>query len=879
MRRARFGIVAAALVAIGSLASSSGAQERGVIALDEDIQGLGVTTRVLMIGAHPDDEDTQLLTWLSRGEHVETAYLSLTRGDGGQNLIGNELGEALGAIRTEELLAARRVDGGVQYFTRAYDFGFSKSADEAFSHWPRDSILRDVVAVVRQFKPHVIISMFSGTPRDGHGHHQVAGILAKESYEAAGDTIRFPAGADGAWTPRKFYRGRYFDPGNATLRMNVGEYNPRLGRSYAEIASISRSQHKSQAFGALQQKGVRWRGITLEDARTGTSVDSSIYSGLRRGWLGLRGLVPRADAALERIDRQVKLLDGIDYLRDPALALPPLWAIHGELVSMGALSGPVTAGATNGTSDGEGTAPGAGERELRAAVNVALGRVVRAITAASGTAIEAEVPRELVAAGDSMPLTITLYNRGGAPLRVALPAAGACTSHAPTVDERGNAARRVAVTVLPDSQVERKAFVCTTSPPSSPFGPWWLADGRDGDVFRDHSAIPAERQAVRRVVSVVLEPADGGAGAIVDVPVVYRRADPVRGDVSAPLDVVPAVAVSLDRAVEYAPANAPLDRQVTVTLRSASTESRDVRVRLQLPAGLTADSVERSATLPAYDAVRSLTFRVRGQLAPGPHTIAVEAASAGERFATGYQAIQYDHIRTRRLFRPSVLTLNAVEVALPSPIAVGYIRGVGDNVPAALEALGIPVTEIDPANLAHVNLGAFTTIVVGPRAYESSDALVAGNARLLGWVRSGGTMVVQYGQYEMTRRGMMPFPITIARPHTRVTDERAAVRVLDPDSPLLRTPNVISAPDFDGWVQERSLYMPQTFDDAYHPVLALNDPGEPSSSGALLVARYGAGTYVYTTLALFRQLPAGVPGAARLFANLIAAGHDGPVQP
>src|SRR5687767_15031007 len=287
----------------GVLPGPAHAQDRGASALGAALRGLGVSTRVLVIGAHPDDEDTQLIAWLSRGRHVETAYLSLTRGDGGQNLIGNELGEALGVIRTEELLAARRIDGARQYFTRAYDFGFSKSAEETFRHWPKDSLLKDVVAVVREFRPHVIVSVFSGTPRDGHGQHQAAGILAREAYELSGD-VR--SGGERAWTVSKLYRSAWFNPDAGTLRIDVGEYSPLLGRSFAEIAGESRSQHKSQAFGVLQRKGPVFTHVRREATRVAAPADPkaerSIFDGIDTSWTRFSA---RHGELVRRIERDI----------------------------------------------------------------------------------------------------------------------------------------------------------------------------------------------------------------------------------------------------------------------------------------------------------------------------------------------------------------------------------------------------------------------------------------------------------------------------------------------------------------------------------------------------------------------------------------------
>jgi LmbE family N-acetylglucosaminyl deacetylase len=298
---ARFGVAVAALGLFLAFPSLAAGQDRGASALGAALRGLGVSTRVLIIGAHPDDEDTQIIAWLSRGRHVETGYLSLTRGDGGQNAIGNELGEALGVLRTEELLAARRIDGARQYFTRAYDYGFSKNAQEAFTQWPHDSLLLDVMTVVRAFRPHVIISVFTGTTRDGHGQHQAAGILAREAYDWSADTARFPRSSTaghGAWTVSKFYRGASFRRENGTLQINVGEFDPVLGRSYAELAAISRSQHRSQAFGTLQQLGVRLDYLQREATRVPAPEDPkaerSLFDGIDTTW---RDSVARCAAA------------------------------------------------------------------------------------------------------------------------------------------------------------------------------------------------------------------------------------------------------------------------------------------------------------------------------------------------------------------------------------------------------------------------------------------------------------------------------------------------------------------------------------------------------------------------------------------------------
>ena len=363
----------------------------------------------------------------------------------------------------------------------------------------------------------------------------------------------------------------------------------------------------------------------------------------------------------------------------------------------------------------------------------------------------------------------------------------------------------------------------------------------------------------------------------VSTPIVFRYVDPVRGDVQKPLATAPAISVSLENSTELARANFPLERFFNVTLRSALLKSTPVTVTLKLPPGLTADSASRSIVVDSIR-TRTVTFRVRGRLSPGVHQLGAVVSAGGRTYESGYVPIDYEHISPERLYRPAAVALHAVDIAIPSKLSVGYIRGVGDNVEPALEQLGIPVTVIEPSAIPTVDLSKFSTVVVGPRAYQASSDLVDNNPYLLNFSKNGGTLVVQYGQYEMTRPGMMPYAISIARPHDRVTEETAPITIIDGSSVALNRPNRIRPDDFNGWVQERALYMPRTFDERYQPIVALNDPGEPVNRGGIMVAQYGKGLYIYTTLAFFRQLPAGVSGASKLFVNLLSMSNDGTMR-
>ena len=853
------------------------AQERGAAALGELIEGLGTTTRVMMIGAHPDDEDTQLIAYLAKARHIETAYLSLTRGDGGQNLIGNELGQALGMIRTEELLAARRIDGGRQYFTRAFDFGFSKSIEEAYERWPRDSILKDMVAIVRAFRPQVIISVWTGTPQDGHGHHQYSGVLAREVFDAAADSVRFPASKVGGlppWTASKFYRSRRITSGSVTF--NVGEYDPLLGRTYSEIASVSRTEHRSQGQGELPQPGARFGTVKLEVSRVSNAnvaTERGLFDGIDTSWARFKGiqLADSARTALDSLPIAERIVAQSLDLAEPSKSVEPL-ARYVRLASRAA------SGVTCATLTVTGTQPACAGAfgDLALALSSTLARATEALLDASAVRVEATTPRELIAERDTLTVTVSVYNQGKTPVVL---------ESASLLDQPATPSRQRR-TIAPDS-VARQALIYRAG--SDPTFPWWLKSRPYGDMFTQPlSQMVIGEDRLRSSGVEVLLGIDGVRVPVRAAPIVYRFADAVRGEVRRPLATVPEISVLMQHDVEYARANAALDRVMMVTVRSAATAPRDVDVSLALPNGLTADSAVRHVALQPFGDAK-LFFRVHGRLAPRRDSIKAIAKSHGESFSVGYLPIEYAHIRPQRFYRSSTTQIEAVNATFAN-LRIGYVRGVGDNVMPMLEELGLPVTELDPATLPQTNLSGFTTIVLGPRAYEAHGAaLKSSSSVLMQFVRDGGTVLTQYGQYEMTQPGVLPYPITLSRPADRVTDENAQVRVLDPSSPLLSSPNKIGEADFAHWVQERTLYMPHTFDKQYRSLFSMNDRDEPPNDAAVLVAPLGKGTYIYTTLSFFRQLPAGNPGAARLFINFLSADHraanrpsagaSGPVRP
>jgi hypothetical protein len=465
-----------------------------------------------------------------------------------------------------------------------------------------------------------------------------------------------------------------------------------------------------------------------------------------------------------------------------------------------------------------------------------------------GVELEAIADRQAVAVGESASVALTIYNRSRVPIRFRQLIGGDAFTGG---------------TVPPDSSyrwtVNYKGTEITQ--------PWWLARPRNGDLFTSRVDGVSEDERSKKEWERV-DVTTNARTYTLAAPIVYHYVDRVRGDVQRPVIVAPGISITLEEATTMAKANGPFNRIVKATLRSAFHDSTATTVALSVPRGLTTDSASRTV-LMAPGTTRTVTFKVRGSLPRGMHEIRATASAHGASFTSGYVPIEYPHIDPQRIYRPSTLTINAVDVVLPAKLNVAYIAGVGDNVPPVLAQLGVPLTMLDADDIPQTDLARFTTIVVGPRAYQASTTLINNNDYLLSYVRNGGRLVVQYGQAEMQRPGTMPYPITLKQPAERVTEENASVTFTDPQSPLLNAPNKITQADFEGWVQERATYMPSTFDAHYRTMLAMNDPGEQPNRAAILAAPYGRGTYIYVPLALFRQIPAGVPGGARIFANLL----------
>ena len=795
----------------------------GVAALANTLRQLGSNKRVLMIGAHPDDEDTQLLVLLSRGMGAQAAYLSLTRGEGGQNLIGQELGPELGIIRTEELLAARELDGAQQFFTRAYDFGYSKTVEETFRFWPRDSILKDVLAVIRRFKPQIIIAVFSGTPADGHGHHQVSAILARQAFDLLRDSVG---------GPQKFYRSTRGDPAATTLTLPVGTLDPIVGQSYFQIAMASRSRHRSQDMGQLQRPGPATSGVAL--------LATKPAAGPSNGGAGETSMFAGVDTTIH--------VAGFAALIDSARAALTPWrpaAILPYLLRAARLLGTAS--------------PDSLQRRL----------LEQAIATAAGVAVDGTADDGIVVPGERLQIEVNVWNTGDSAIRVdsvSIAAPPGWTLErvdigAPAVGAGAVQTRRFALTVARDAERTQPYFLRRPLTNRGGLYDWSAA-------LADVRGLPFDPPPVTARVRVVI----GGEPVTLTREVVYRYRDQAIGEIRRPLFVTRDVdiAIAPDELLWPVDGGAREPRHFTVTVTNRARGPANTRVAVTVPAGWPTISPE-SLAFAREDESKSVLVSVAppatDSLKPG--TYSLRAGGGGGSL----EIIDYPHIRPRAITKASVSQIRLAPIALPALSRVGYVRGAADRVPEALLGIGVPLELIGPDSLARGDLSRYDAIVIGSRAYETEPALVANNGRLLDYARNGGLLVVQYQQYPFIDGGFAPYPLTMARPHDRVTDENAPVTELDPSHAVFHYPNQIGTEDWRGWVQERGLYFAHSWDTTYVPVLETHDPSPPNPpgelKGGLLIAPVGRGTYVYTGLSFFRQLPAGVPGAYRLFVNLL----------
>ena len=774
------------------------------------LKKLNVLGSVLYIAAHPDDENTRLLAYLANEKLYRTGYLSLTRGDGGQNLVGDEQGVDLGLIRTQELLAARRVDGAEQFFSRAFDFGYSKSPEEAMKIWGHDKILSDVVWVIRKFKPDVIITRFPTTGEGGHGHHTASAILAGEAFDAAADSTKFPEQLKyvSVWQAKRLLWNAFNFGGNNTQRedqfkLDCGDYNPLLGKSYGEIAATSRSMHKSQGFGVPGQ-----RGSILEYFKTikGAAPVNDLMDGVNTDWNKVQtvtSLLPQNyfSSAIQKIISDFSP-------EQPEKSLPLLVKLYDDLARV----------------------DNAYWRSQKQAETKNL------IEQCTGLFMEATANSQYAVQGDTLKVTLTVNNRSSANIHSADAQIDTTYVIFDQLQKNKNAVKTYSWFIEPDAKLSQ---------------PYWLEKEMNHGSFNvtDQQLIgKAESDPLSVTFSMMIE----GKEFTFTKPVRYKYTDPVKGEIYEPVNIIPAFSV----------VSVP---EVSVSLQNNSWEVKSFKDK-----NLFTAPVATMGGVALQPLIKDTLLQKNQSIIIQSRGIKGTPVSKNNKEYVKIRMINYDHIPSIVYTKPSKFIYQNIDLKTLGSIA-GYIPGAGDKIPDALEQMGYKVVTLKESDITAENLKQFDVIITGVRAYNTNEWMNNVYDALMQYVKEGGVLVSQYNtsnQIGPVRAKIAPYPFTISR--NRITDEEAKVNFLLPQHKVLNYPNKITDKDFEGWIQERSNYHAENTDTAYKKILSMKDPGENEQSGSLIIADYGAGRFVYTGLVFFRELPAGVPGAYRLFANIIA---------
>jgi len=791
----------------------------------QELQKLKVFGSVLYIAAHPDDENTRLLAYLANEKKLRTGYLSLTRGDGGQNLIGDEMGISLGLIRTQELLSARRIDGAEQFFTRAYDFGYSKTPVETLQKWGHDKILSDVVWIIRKFQPDIIITRFPTTGEGGHGHHTASAILATEAFTAAADSTRFASQFQYGvkpWQARRLLWNTFNFGSTNTQRedqfkLDCGGYNPVLGKSYGEIASESRSQHKSQGFGVAAQRGEQLEYFaTLAGDKPQQDLMDGINTYNNRVFGGSYG------AAVDQIMNEYNPIM-------PGKSVPKLVALFSLI---------------NKQPDGN-------YKSLK------LNAVQNLIEACSGLFIEAVAGHQLNVPGDSMKLTITLNDRLGLPLENVSGRYNDIDFTMPKVEKNINS------TVVKNFFIPLKTNITQ---------PYWLEQKMsEGSYTVNDQRLIGNPENINPVVNI--RATLYGEQFNFKTPVMYKYTDPVKGELYEPMAIAEPVFIQSAPSIVILKNNDQITQtELTYSLQPNITLSG----KTQFNHHINSNPVEIISDTTNHPAGQSYQIKIKVNakdiLPNSINTFNGSLANPGlyENQYFNLRKILHDHIPDIFYNYLDMGTILKIDLKTVGSRA-GYIVGAGDKVPEALREMGYQVDLLQEKDMTVENLEKYDVIISGVRAYNIHTWLSKSYNALMKYVYNGGVLVTQYNTNNSigpVKAKIAPYDFTISR--TRVTNENADVTFLLPNNPVLNYPNKISEKDFEGWIQERSIYHAEKQDPAYEMPLSMHDAGEAPQPGSLLVAKYGKGKYVYTGLVFFRELPAAVPGAFRLFANIIA---------
>lgn len=795
----------------------------------EILQGLkkiNTLGSVLYVAAHPDDENTRLLGYLANEKKLRTGYLSLTRGDGGQNLIGKEQGELLGLIRTQELLAARRTDGAEQFFTRANDFGYSKNPEETFSIWNKDSILADVVLTIRRFKPDVIICRFPTTGEGGHGHHTASAILAVEAFGAAADPKRFPEQLKyvQVWQAKRIFWNTFnFGTTNTTapnqLKLDVGVFNPLLGKGYGEIAAESRSFHKSQGFGSAKQRG---SNIEYFKLLKGDSVSTDLFEGINTTWAKFKG----KEKIQKLIDDCMKKYNP----QSPENSVADLVSIYKQIQEL----------------DGSNS-------NLKYWKQQKLKEAETLLLACSGLWLEASTADYIGISGKDVAITAQIVNRNKNDVKL---------NSISYLNSDTTMALPLKVNEL--YTFKRKEKLSSSLSFSNPY---WLNQKHDIGLYTvtnpDLIGNPENESTTKVVFNIsILD-----LNLKVERPLVYKYTDPVKGEIYRPFEILPPATVNIPEKVFVFTDATPKTITITVKANTANTNGT-LQLKGSVGWNISIKNPEFKLINKGDEAIIEATIAADKNAKDGK--IEASVTINNSIYNKSIKRIEYDHIPYQFILSDAEAGLVNIDLK-KTGTNIGYIPGAGDDVPAALKQIGYNVTVLTDELLSNGNLSQYSAIVSGIRAYNTNDRLQVHYTKLMEYVKHGGNLIVQYNTNNRigpVKANIGPYPFTISR--ERVTNEKAEVKFSNEKHSVLNFPNQITQKDFDGWIQERGIYFATEIDKQYETILTMNDPNEKASDGSLIIGKYGKGNFGYTGLVFFRELPAGIPGAYRLFVNLLS---------
>ena len=797
------------------------------------IEKLNFLGSVLYVAAHPDDENTRLISYYSNHVKARTAYLSLTRGDGGQNLIGPEIRELLGVIRTQELLAARRIDGGEQMFTRANDFGYSKNPEETLKIWDRDEVLSDVVWSIRKFKPDVIINRFEHDPtRSTHGHHTSSAILSYEAFDLSGrkDIYSDQLSMVEPHQPRRlfmntgwwFYGSRdAFEKADKSdlLTLDIGTFYPILGKSNSEIAAESRSQHKCQGMGNTGSRGTSMEYIKLLKGDMPAS-ETDVFEGINTTWSRVKDgshIGPMVEDIIENFS-----------FTDPSASVPELVKVYMEISEL---------------EDGY-------WKEVKT------NEIKNIIQACLGLYMEATSNEHLYAPGSEISIRFEATNRSSIPTTI-----NKITMEGAEFD-----------TLLNTELSNNKPFILnkktTIKETVNLTAPYWLTEEGTLGMYKvkDKELIgdPESERSIKAYFNLTIDEVE--IEYVQEVP--YKYNSPEDGPVYRPLEITPELFVTtVDKVYIF---NKGQSKDVEVKVKSAASDQSG-KVYLPLPEGWTTQPEFHEFNITQKGEEQTFIFQVTPPASQSEIFVSPVVEANGKKYSQDMVSIDYDHIPYQSVLLEPKAKLVNIDININGRY-IAYIQGAGDEIPSNLEQVGYQVEELSIDDITSDNLSRYNAVVMGIRAYNIWDNIKFKQAELLEYVNKGGTLVIQYNTSRSLKTDQLgPYPLSLSR--ERVTVEEAPVTILAPEHPVMTTPNKITTADFNGWVQERGLYFPNEWDEKYTPILASNDPGEDPLKGGLLVAPYGEGWYVYTGYSWFRELPAGVPGAYRIFANMLSLGN------